>query len=59
LPATTVVPAESVTRFSGRTLSMNVWDFVLAGLIGLIDLNPFLDLIFTPVAWAITFLTGN
>ena len=38
---------------------MNVWDFVLAGLIGLIDLNPFLDLIFTPVAWAITFLVGG
>lgn len=34
---------------------MGVWDFVLAGLIGLIDLNPLLDLIFTPLAWAITF----
>ena len=37
--------------------SMGVWDFVLAALIGLIDLNPFWDLIFTPVAWVITFLT--
>lgn len=34
-----------------------MWDFILAALIGLIDLNPFLDLLFTPVAWAITFLT--
>lgn len=36
---------------------MGVWDFVLAALIGLIDLNPFWDLIFTPVAWVVTFLT--
>jgi hypothetical protein len=35
------------------------WDLILAGLIGLIDLNPFLDLLFTPAAWAIVFLTGN
>jgi len=35
------------------------WDLILAGLIGLIDLNPFIDLILTPVAWVITFLTGN
>jgi len=33
------------------------WDLILAGLIGLIDLNPLLDLIFTPLAWLITFLT--
>ena len=36
---------------------MSLWDFVLASLIGLIDLNPFLDLILTPVAWVITFVT--
>ncbi len=38
---------------------MNVWDFVLAGVIGLIDLNPFWDFILTPVAWVLTFLNGN
>ncbi len=38
--------------------TMGVWDFVLAGLIGLIDLNPLLDLVFTPLAWAITFWRG-
>ena len=36
---------------------MSLWDFVLASLIGLIDLNPFLDLILTPIAWVITFVT--
>jgi len=36
---------------------MAVWDFVLAGLIGLIDLNPFWDLIFVPLAWAMVFFT--
>ncbi len=36
---------------------MSLWDFVLASLIGLIDLNPFLDLILTPIAWIITFVT--
>ena len=35
---------------------MAMWDLILAGLIGLIDLNPLLDLLFTPLAWAITFL---
>lgn len=30
-------------------------DFVLAFLIGLIDLNPLLDLVFTPLAWFLTF----
>lgn len=34
-----------------------MWDFVLAFIIGLIDLNPLLDLILTPVAWFITFAT--
>lgn len=31
------------------------WDFVSASLIGLIDLNPFLDFLLTPLAWFITF----
>ena len=31
------------------------WDFVLAALIGWIDLNPLPDLIAVPVAWIITF----
>lgn len=34
---------------------MGTIDFVLAALVGLIDLNPLLDLIFTPLAWALTF----
>lgn len=34
---------------------MAIWDFVTAALIGIIDLNPLLDLIFTPLAWALTF----
>jgi len=34
---------------------MNIVDLILAGLIGLIDLNPLLDLIFTPLAWFLTF----
>ncbi len=37
---------------------MGIWDFVLAGLIGLIDLNPLIDLIFVPLAWVITFWVG-
>lgn len=28
-------------------------DFVISALIGLIDLNPLLDLIFTPLSWAL------
>ena len=36
---------------------MSLWDFVLASLIGLIDLNPFLDLILTPIAWVLVFVT--
>jgi hypothetical protein len=31
------------------------WDFILAGLIGIIDLNPLIDLIFVPLSWAILF----
>lgn len=29
-------------------------DLILAGLIGAIDTNPMLDLVLTPIAWAIT-----
>jgi hypothetical protein len=32
---------------------MAVWDFVLAALIGLIDLNPLLDVIFVPLSWGL------
>ena len=38
---------------------MAVWDFVLAALIGLIDLNPLLDIIFVPLAWVLTFIGGH
>ncbi len=38
---------------------MSTWDFVISALIGIIDLNPLLDLIFTPLAWALTFWVGN
>lgn len=34
---------------------MNVLDVALAALIGFIDLNPLLDLVFTPVAWLLLF----
>jgi hypothetical protein len=30
---------------------MGTLDFVLGALIGLIDLNPFIDLIFVPLSW--------
>jgi hypothetical protein len=33
-------------------------DFIVAFLIGLIDLNPLLDLVFTPLSWALLFF-GN
>ncbi len=36
---------------------MAVWDFVIAALIGFIDLNPLLDLVFTPLSWALLFFT--
>ena len=51
--------AASKSWFETRTggIRMSLWDFVLASLIGLIDLNPFLDLILTPVAWVLVFLT--
>jgi hypothetical protein len=38
---------------------MAVWDFVLAALIGLIDLNPLLDVVFVPLAWGLTFFMGR
>jgi hypothetical protein len=31
------------------------WDIILAGLIGIIDLNPLIDLIFVPLSWFILF----
>ncbi len=34
-------------------------DFVIASLIGLIDLNPFIDLIFVPLSWALLFFGGH
>lgn len=34
---------------------MNVFDFALAALIGFIDLNPLLDLVFTPLSWLLVF----
>jgi hypothetical protein len=36
---------------------MGTWDFVLAALIGLIDLNPLIDLLFVPLSWAIMWFT--
>jgi hypothetical protein len=38
---------------------MGTWDFVLAALIGLIDLNPLWDLVFVPLSWAILWFTGR
>lgn len=38
---------------------MGIWDFVLAALIGLIDLNPLLDLVFVPLSWGIMWFTGH
>jgi hypothetical protein len=38
-----------------REVLMNTVDFAIAALIGLIDLNPLLDLIFTPLSWALLF----
>jgi hypothetical protein len=35
-----------------------VWDFVVSALIGLIDLNPLLDFILTPLSWALLWF-GN
>jgi uncharacterized protein YqgC (DUF456 family) len=51
--------AASKSWFETRTggIRMSLWDFVLASVIGLIDLNPFLDLILTPIAWVLVFET--
>ena len=38
---------------------MAVWDFVLAALIGLIDLNPLLDILFVTLSWALLWWGGN
>ncbi len=38
---------------------MQAANVVLASLIGLIDLNPLLDLILTPLAWVLTFWRGG
>ena len=38
---------------------MNLVDFAVAALIGFIDLNPLLDLVFTPLAWALLFFFGD
>jgi len=35
---------------------MNIFDFALAFLIGVIDLNPFLDLVLSPIAVIMAFL---
>ncbi len=37
---------------------MIVLDFVLAALIGFIDLNPSVDWILAPLAWLLTFVAG-
>jgi hypothetical protein len=37
---------------------MSWWNFVIAGLIGLIDLNPLPDLVLVPVTWALLFFRG-
>ena len=34
-------------------------DLVISALIGLIDLNPLLDLIFTPISWVLLWFGGN
>ena len=30
---------------------MATWDIVIGALIGLIDLNPLIDLVFVPLSW--------
>lgn len=36
---------------------MSLWNAIVAILIGFIDVNPFLDLVFTPLSWAILFFS--
>ena len=38
---------------------MRLWDFVVSALIGFIDLNPLLDLVFTPLAWVLVWFGGG
>ena len=38
---------------------MAAWDFVLAALIGFIDLNPLPDLLAVPAAWLLLFWRRN
>jgi hypothetical protein len=38
--------------------NVNIVDLLLAVLIGGIDTNPLLDLVLTPLAWAVTFFTS-
>ena len=33
---------------------MNLWDFLVVGLISLIDLTPVWDFIFAPLTWILT-----
>jgi hypothetical protein len=39
------------TLLEKRGSAMNSLDFVIGALIGLIDLNPLIDLVFVPLAW--------
>ena len=34
---------------------MSIFDVLLAAVIWLLDVNPFVEMIFTPVAWALLF----
>ena len=35
------------------------WDLILAALIGLIDLNPVIDLVLVPLTWALLWFGGK
>ncbi len=37
---------------------MSIWDFVLAAMVGFIDLNPLPDLILVPLTWLGLFLVN-
>ncbi len=45
-------------RFGLPGGNINMVDLLLAVLIGGIDTNPLLDLVLTPLAWAVTFFTS-
>lgn len=36
-------------------MNFSPWDILTTSLIGLIDLNPLLDLLFTPILWTLIF----